>query len=244
MRTAAHASAPALGAQQRATLPDLQEVWGRTRDAVELPTVTGVERSLHRLGLSRSDALLISAAPALRGARLSGLALVLSFAVVAAVAGHSRGATGFLLVAPLVPVLGVALSYGRDVDPALEQEAATPYPPLRLVFLRSAAVLTVSLPMVAVAGAVLPGRLSYLWLLPAAGFTAVVLGLSTWLGPARPALGVTVAWMASVWWTSLQGDLSVVFTTGWLVLYGALGAAGALTFCVRTHRLGTIGGTL
>ena len=53
----------------------------------------------------------------------------------------------FLTAAPL-PGLAVAFSYDPDIQPALEQELATPYPALRLVLLRTIAVLAAGLPVI------------------------------------------------------------------------------------------------
>jgi hypothetical protein len=45
------------------------------------------------------------------------------------------------MAAPLVPLVGVAVAYGPEADPAHELTATAPYSGLRLVLLRTAAVL-------------------------------------------------------------------------------------------------------
>lgn len=223
-------------------LPDLDAVWGRVQDELELPRPTLLERALSRLSLPADDARLIAAAPALRSAWLAALALAVLFPVAAHAWSGSRLADLFLLLAPLVPVAGVALSYSEHVDAALEQEAAAPYSTLRLVLLRSLAVLVVSVPLLLVAGTVLPGSVTYLWLLPALGFTACVLALSTWMEPTRPAAAVALLWVAVVGRASYIGNTDVLLTDALLVLYLAATAAGLLVLVLRTRRLGTLGG--
>jgi hypothetical protein len=85
-------------------------------------------------------------ASAFRGVWLAGVAAVLAFAALAAALGHARGVWLFLAVAPVVPCLVVASSYDPWMDPALEPELVTPYPALRLILLRTIAVLALALP--------------------------------------------------------------------------------------------------
>jgi hypothetical protein len=109
-------------------VPDLTDLWSRVRDDIELTPASPVERLLTRLGLSRSDAALVAAAPSLRGPWLTALGSALLFVTVAAVAESAKGTALFLMVAPLVPAFAVALAYGPEASPALEQESAVPYP--------------------------------------------------------------------------------------------------------------------
>jgi DNA-directed RNA polymerase specialized sigma24 family protein len=75
----------------------------------------------------------------------------------------------FLIVAPLIPCVAVAVSYDPGIDPALQPDLVTPYPALRLVLLRAVAVLVIALPVVALAGLLVPGWAPSTWLLPAFG---------------------------------------------------------------------------
>jgi len=158
---------------------DLAMVWDRTRDAIEVPRP--------------------SVASAVRGVWLVGVAAVLAFAALAAAVGHARGVWLFLAVAPVVPCLVVASSYDPWMDPALEPELVTPYPALRLILLRTIAVLALALPAVLLFGLAVPGETAFAWLLPAVGFVAVVLAASTWVSPLRAAIAVSSAWLALVW---------------------------------------------
>ncbi|MFF6905713.1 hypothetical protein ACFY9Q_07225 [Streptomyces sp. NPDC012389] len=51
-----------------------------------------------------------------------------------------------LVTAPVLPLAGVALSYGRHADPLYEVVTSTPSGGLRLLLIRAAAVLAVSVP--------------------------------------------------------------------------------------------------
>jgi hypothetical protein len=177
---------------------DLAAVWDRTRDTIEVPRPAGFERLLRVAGLPAQEARLVAVASAFRGVWLTGVATVLAFAALAAALGHARGEWLFLAVAPIVPCLVVASSYDPWMDPALEPELVTPYPALRLVLLRTIAVLALALPAVLLFGLVVPGETAFAWLLPAVGFVAVVLAASTWVSPLRAAIAVSSAWLALI----------------------------------------------
>ena len=177
---------------------DLAAVWDRTRDAVEVPRPSVFERLLRGAGLPAHEARLVAVASAFRGVWLTGVAVVLAFAALAAAIGHARGEWLFLAVAPVVPCLVVAAGYDPWMDPALEPELVTPYPALRLVLLRTIAVLALALPAVLLFGLVVPGETAFAWLLPAVGFVAVVLAASTWVSPLRAAIAVSMAWLGLV----------------------------------------------
>jgi hypothetical protein len=110
-----------------------------------------------------------------------------------------------LLIAPALPLLGIAGCTGRWVDPAHEITAATPTAGLRLVLLRSVAVLVVCLPPTAVAGLVDGQSGLAVWLLPCLGLTSAALFIGTMIGLIRAALGTGVAWMIAVVSPSLAG---------------------------------------
>ena len=137
---------------------DLAAVWDRTRDAVEVPRPSVFERLLRAAGLPAHEARLVAVASAFRSAWLVGVTAILAFAALAAAMGQARGMWLFLAVAPVVPCLVVASSYDPWMDPALEPELVTPYPALRLILLRTIAVLALALPAVVLFGLVVPGR--------------------------------------------------------------------------------------
>ncbi|HKX66014.1 MAG TPA: hypothetical protein VJN29_02225 [Intrasporangium sp.] len=223
------------------TLVDLESVWSNLRDEIEVPRASAFERLLVRLGLPSGDAMLVAAAPALRGSWLCAVALSLAFAVGGALASRNGGAGMFLMFAPLVPVVGVAVAFGPEAGPALEQESSAPYPLVRLVFLRAAAVLLAGLPVVVVGQLAFPDSVSWLWLVPALGFTALVLGLSTWFGPWRPAIAITFVWIACTGVASRLGEVAEVLSPPLLVLYLLMLIVGPAVLVLRARHLGTIG---
>ncbi|MGO4597515.1 hypothetical protein [Terrabacter sp. 2RAF25] len=222
-------------------VPDLDDVWSSVLDRVEMPHVSLLERLLSRIGLPPAEAMLVSAAPALRGPWLCAVALAVSFAVGGTVSAHTGSSGVFLLLAPLVPVVGVAVAFGPDAGAVLEQESAAPYPLVRLILLRTAAVLLAALPVVVVGQLLFPRHVAWSWLLPALGFTATVLGLSPWFGPWRPALAVSAAWVLATSTAARFATVSAVLAPHFLLLYAVLMLVGPVVLVARARRLGTIG---
>ena len=217
---------------------DLAAVWDRMRDAVEVPRPSVFERLLRVAGLPAHEARLVAVASAFRGVWLAGVAAVLAFAALAAAAGHARGEWLFLAVAPVVPCLVVASSYDPRMDPALEPEMVTPYPALRLILLRTIAVLALALPAVLLFGLVVPGEAAFAWLLPAVGFAAVVLAASTWVSPLRSAVAVSSLWLGVIWLLAARsGSPAAVLQARAQAAFLALAAASFAIFLVRRRRL-------
>jgi len=217
---------------------DFAAVWDRTRDAVEVPRPSVFERLLRGAGLPAPEARLVAVASAFRSVWLVGVAAVLTFAALAAALGHARGVWLFLAVAPVVPCLVVASSYDPWMDPALEPELVTPYPALRLILLRTIAVLALALPAVLLFGLVVPGETAFAWLLPAVGFVAVVLAASTWISPLRAAIAVSTVWLAAVWLLAARsGSPESVLQARVQAGFLALAAASFSIFLIRRRQL-------
>jgi len=221
----------------------LDMVWTRVREQVQAPEPTLVERLLTGLGLSAPDARLVAVAPSLRTSWLFGLAVTLGFVGLGAAFGGTRGLSFFLLVAPLVPVAGVAFAYGPDVDPAYEVGVAVPYSAVRLLLLRTAAVLATSLPLVLAASLMVPALswTAVTWLFPALAFTVVVLAASTWTRPTVAAVGLGIAWGCTVGAAALDRDPDSVLAPALLLVYAAIGIVATLVFRIRIHRLTPVG---
>lgn len=216
---------------------DLDAVWDRTRDAVEIPRPSMFERLLSAVGLPAHEARLVAVASAFRGVWLIGVAAVIAFAALAAKIGDTDEVWFFLAVAPAAPCLLVAVSYDRRWDPALEPEVVTPYPALRLVLLRTTAVLAFALPAVLLLGLVVPGQTPFVWLLPALGFVALVLAASTWISPLNAATTVSVAWLLAVWLVKRAHSPTVVLEARIQVAFLVLAAASFCIFVARAHHL-------
>ncbi|MEL5958573.1 hypothetical protein AADR41_28080 [Streptomyces sp. CLV115] len=173
---------------------------------------------------TRAGRLLWAAGPALRGSWLVALVLVAVGAVALAYgAGAGEAVRPLLLVvAPVLPLAGVGLSYGRHADPMHEITAATPSGGLRLLLTRAAAVLVVSIPALTLAGASLPASAgrpgAAAWLLPGLAMTLAALALGSYVGCRTGATSVAVAWAGAV-------VLPVLATSPPAALAAATGAA-------------------
>ncbi|MGW4670655.1 zf-HC2 domain-containing protein [Streptomyces sp. NPDC004324] len=148
-----------------------------------------------------------AAGPALRGAWAGAVLLVALGALALAYGGGSVGARPLLLaVAPVVPVAGVALSYGRYADPLHEIVATSPSGGLRLLLTRTAAVLAVSVPLLTAAGLLLPAAGPRLpqspaaaaWLLPGLALTLAALALSGFTNCRTGAAVVGGGWLLAL----------------------------------------------
>ena len=149
-----------------------------------------------RCGTPEHSARLVVSTPSLTLSWLVSVAVTMGFAVVASHV-FGGGNLPFLTAAPIVPVAGIALSFGRSLDPTWEVGRATPTGGFHLTMIRSAAVLAVSLTVAGVASPALPraGWIAAGWLVPALALTLLTLALST-----TPASTTTVAaWVSTAW---------------------------------------------
>jgi hypothetical protein len=128
-----------------------------------------------------------------------------------------------LLLAPLAPLPGVAAAWNRRLDPAWELIAATPSAGLTMLLRRTAVVLVLVIPVLAVFAAVGASRANpALVLLPCLAFTAATLLLGSLVGVQRAAIGLMAAWAAVVVAPSLAtAELPVLLTPaaigGWVL---------------------------
>jgi hypothetical protein len=140
----------------------------------------------------------------------------LCFAVVAANVG-SRGSIGFLALAPLLPVAGVAVAYGPWLDPLYEVSLAAPMSSFRLLLLRAGATLATTLLLSGVAALALPGPdwLAAAWLLPSLALTLASLALGSYVAQRVAAFAVGLTWIAAVaLGPALADDRFAVFRAG------------------------------
>ncbi len=143
-----------------------ERVWAEVLEEVEAPRRRVLERLQARAGVDDSTALLVAATPALSGAWVSAVTVVLSLALFTAYA-VPHGVVLFLALAPVLPVLGVALTYGETGDPTTELTEASPYSRARLLFLRSSVVVAAATVPALLVGVLVPGPswLAVAWLL-------------------------------------------------------------------------------
>lgn len=175
----------------------LLRIWTQVQESVASPAKGVVERLLMFVGVKEHVSRLLAATPALRLSWFLALGVVLAFAV-----GVSRGSfTGyafFLIIAPLLPVAGVAASYGPGIDPTYEIGLASPMRSLGLLLTRAIAVLLATTLIAGAAALFLPvvDWRAAAWLLPSLGLVTATLALSTVVRPLWAAGIVTIGWVA------------------------------------------------
>jgi hypothetical protein len=180
--------------------PALDRTWATILEAVETQELPVAARVARRLGVSEPTSILLGATASLRTAWLSSAIVALAFAVAAALLSDGGALAPFLLVAPLIPVLGVAAAYGPHEDPLEALIVTAPYGRTRLILLRTCAVLVSVLPAAVALGLLVPGPwwLAVAWLGPAVALVPVMMALSSFVGPRVGAAVVTLAWSAVV----------------------------------------------
>ena len=110
-----------------------------------------------------------------------------------------RGLALFLCIAALAPVAGVAATFARGIDPTHELSLAAPMSSVRLLLLRTVAVVGATLALTVIGAVALPG-LSWTaaaWLLPALGLTLASLSLSTYIAHTTAFATVSGVWLAA-----------------------------------------------
>jgi hypothetical protein len=218
-------------------------IWHEVADRVDAPRRSWPERMLARLGVGEATARLVAATPTLRGPWLLAVAGVLALAAWTAQVDE-RFVPMFLVVAPLGPLAGVAVAFAGGLDPTREIGLAAPYSGLRLLLIRTAAVLAVTVPIVAAAGIALPGSnwLAAAWLLPTAGLTCAALALTARMTPVVAVGAVAAAWVLVTAPTTIAGQLDLAFGVGgqifWLAVAVGGGAWLAVTRNTATIKLG------
>ncbi|MFF0739707.1 zf-HC2 domain-containing protein [Streptomyces sp. NPDC004111] len=138
-----------------------------------------------------------------------------------------------LVLAPVLPVCGVAASWSRGLDPAYELTAATPRAGLHLVLRRTTAVLAVVIPAL-LAGGWATGVTAAQWLLPSLAFTSLTLALGGLIGVPRAAVVLVAAWAAVVVAPTLATSrTALVLRPDGLPVWGLLLALGAAVVVAR-----------
>jgi hypothetical protein len=235
----------------RAALPSaassarLERIWLDLRARVDLSTIGPIERAAIRVGIRPTTARILVATPSLRRPWLIAVAFTLGFAVIAS---HTiaSGDLPFLVLAPMLPVAGVAVSFGSRGDAAWEIGLATPLGGFPLMLIRSGAVLTATTGMAGLAALLLPefGLLSLAWLLPS--FALVVLTLlvsATGAETTRVAAGVCTGWVVVVALAALLSqDLLAAFGGAGQLAMGFVAVVSVIVLFARRHSINLRGG--
>jgi len=174
-------------------------IWAGVRTAIARPVAPWPVRLLRRCGVSDEDAVLLSVSRSLRGPWTLATVVVLVCAAWASFPDDPRGKAAYLLVAPLVPVLGVVAAFA-SADQTAELAVTTPYSKARLALLRTLAVIVTTVPLVVAMGAVIPGIgwMAVTWLGPAFGLTLTALVGLTCLPAEIVGPAVFAGWTAVV----------------------------------------------
>jgi hypothetical protein len=214
----------------------MEAIWHEVVDRVDAPRRSVSERMLARLGVGEATARLVAATPTMRGPWLLAVACVLALAAWAA-RGDERFLRMFLVIAPLGPLAGVAVAFAGGLDPTREIGLAAPYSGLRLLLIRTAAVLAVTVPIVAVAGLALPGSnwLATAWLLPTAGLTCAALALTARVTPVVAVGIVATAWVVVTAPIAIAGHLDLTFGIGGQIFWLAMAIGGATWLAVTRN---------
>lgn len=203
-----------------------------------------IVRLAERCGLRDSEAVLISASNAMSTTWLVSLVLTVGFTLLANLFAGDLGVAVFLLLAPLVPVVGVAVLY-QSSQPSLERIGrAAPYASMRLVLVRTLAVLAASLPLCLVAAVVVHHEGAGLvgWLLPSLAFTVLALALGAWIAIELACTVVSLGWAVIVGVLFLGHSPAAAVEARWQVLYLLLAVAAAIVLARRVRRGFTPGG--
>ncbi|MFI6933122.1 zf-HC2 domain-containing protein [Streptomyces sp. NPDC050287] len=213
----------------------LDHGWERLDIAIDAPVPGRGERLLLRFGVPEHVARLLAATPALRASWVSAAALTLLLAALIARLAEPAGTPVlFLGLAPLLPVAGVAVSYGRRWDPAHEMGLVAPMRAFRLVLLRTAVVLGTCIPLTAAASLALPGLglATFGWLLPGCALTAVSLALAARMDSTTAAGATGAGWLAVL--IATHASHAVFSATGQTASAAVLAVASACVLLSRT----------
>ncbi len=214
--------------------------WRAVVIELDAPRPGRVERLLRFFGLPAHVTRLMVATPALRRAwyLATGLAIFVGL-VITDPARPRDGLLGLLLLAPLIPVLGVSMAYGVEADPAHEMGIATPLRGLRLILTRAAVVLAFSSFWVGVAALLTPevSPMTFAWMLPSVGLTSATVALMTFIRPRVAASGVALTWLLGVLVArNAADDQLAAFTAAGQSVMVMLTAVALLVAMVRRDR--------
>lgn len=207
--------------------------WAAIEARVDQPSASLAERMLYRLGVSEKRVRLIAMTPSLGLPGVAAVAVVLAAMTLLNVSdgGGMGDFYAFLVIAPLLPLAGVATAFDRVGDPVAELAAAAPMPAWEIALTRANAVIAATTVLTAVASLFLPyGWEAAAWLLPSLGLSAAALALATWVPASWSAIGVAVVWLAAA---SASWRLNRI-ETDVLDRFAAWQPAGQLLFAVLT----------
>jgi signal transduction histidine kinase len=208
-----------------------------TDGLVPEPAVPWLERVCARMGMPPYVAGIVSATPSLRLPWLAAAAAVALFAAIGASADPDR-ALLFLVIAPVVPLAGVAAAYGPWSDPMFETVRSTPVSGFTVVLARSVAVVVTAVAVLALASLVAPVSVawSWAWVLPALALSLSSLVLSTFTAPLIASAIVAGAWCVALASVAVLGDPFALFRGPAQLVFLAVAIAASLVVTRRRER--------
>ncbi|MFF2121671.1 zf-HC2 domain-containing protein [Kitasatospora sp. NPDC058184] len=170
------------------------------------------------------------------------VALLLDAAAPAEVFGSSSPVS---LIAPVLPLCGVAASWSSGLDPAHELTASTARAGLPLLLRRTTSVLVVVLPVLLLGGWLTGSTTAAQWLVPSLAFTSTALALGSVVGVTRAAVGLAAGWgLVVVAPTSITGRvpafLQLALQRDQLPVWGLLLALGVCAVIARRDTYSTL----
>lgn len=158
---------------------------------------------------------------------------------VFAATASPRASAVFLALAPVLPLAGVAYAFGPLGDPGREIAAATPYPALRLLLVRTAVVVSSTVLPGLLAAPFLPATSWYAvgWLLPALAMTALTLALAERVPVPVTVTALTLGWVGVVGWTALVDRDAALLTAAAVQVTSALATAVGAAVVLHHHRI-------
>jgi len=175
--------------------------WERLDLAVDEPRRGPIERVLIWLNVPEHIARIAVTTRALSVSWIGTAAAILILAaMVPRLSNQPNVLLFFLVVSPVLPVLGVAVSFGPLFDPTYEMAAVAPVGRLWLILLRTASVLVLAVAMAGGLTLVLPdhGMSALAWLLPALALTSVSVALAARMDATWAALVSAGVWTVLV----------------------------------------------
>ncbi|GAB3863269.1 hypothetical protein ACFPIJ_54600 [Dactylosporangium cerinum] len=200
----------------------VEDGWARLDASLDAPVPGPVERLLLLLGVPDHTARLLAATPALRLSWLVAVALTLAMTATIA---RLADPIVFLAAAPLLTLIGVAVSFGPRIDPTYEMALVAPMQSFRLLLLRCVTVVSANTVLCALASLALPeaGLGAAGWFLPSLALTVLTLLLAPRFGNTAAALAVGAGWACLV--AALAGALFTAAGQGGTALAAVLAAA-------------------
>lgn len=228
-----------------AATPDPQRLaanFAAIETEIDAPAPGLLARLLLRFGVGEGTVPLVTATPALRRSWIVSVGVAVLFALSAAGSNTGEGVDRivvFLTMAPLVPLIGVALAFGPRVDPTHEVALAAPIDGFRLFLIRALTVVGASTLALLLVSLLVPSGGSHrvAWLLPALAATSVTMALSTRFDPRMAAAAVATTWLLIVTISVAASDAAAAFGPTMQVLSLFVTAAGAVGLVQRRRRL-------